>query len=311
MAGQILFNSEEIYNIVESLSSSLEIVENDIKTPLNSKFKVLEELDFFTEGMATLSKESDNLYNIYKSFIEKLKAHDESFSNAESKLEDLVASSTTSTHKDKTTVYNGDTTTHSSIVTDTISNNTAIKTSKIEEIIPTLDYTTQAQILSSWLKSSPQIANSLLLSPKNSGVLLTFLKNLFKTEIETTNEPTEYSIEIQKILLEQFANNTNNVLASLNEKSILSGIVYFKKVANDNKINISDLLLDDKYNSLFLSSIENIYNNKNLSESGITNEQIENVKSYINNLSLALNVSPNTLMTDERYIEVIKQGVNL
>lgn len=311
MAGQILFNSEEIYSIVESLSNSLEIVETDIKASLNSKFKVLEELELFTEGMTDLRKESENLYNIYKNFIEKLKAHDESLDNTENALENFVIESISSTYTNDKTSNGSGNVTYSGIVTDTINNKPTIKSNKIEEIIPTLNYTSEAKILSSWLKNGPQVANSLLLSLKNSGILLTFLKNLFKVEVETTNEPTEYSIEIQKILLEKFANNKENVLASLNEKSILSGIIYFKEVANDNKINISDLLLDDKYNSLFLSSIENIYNNTNLSESEISNEQIENVKSYINNLSSFLHVSPSTLMNDERYIEVIKQGANI
>lgn len=304
MNGQVIYNSEELQEVVTNLNQALEKVSDGIKNPLGSKFNVLEEVGFFTEGMSNLEKEAQIIYNTYKSLVEKLNLHDEDMINAETTLSQYINNNKVKNPSKEEGSYTGGGAQHENITTDNIDKGESINNDTVEYVIEQLDSDVELQILNAWKNEDTSVANSMLLSTKNSGVLLMFLKNILGEENIQEIEVSDDTIKIQKALLESFINN--NVLEDYDEDTIFAGLQYLKKVALENNIAVSDLLLDDKYNDLFLEAVKDLYNNK--VDIDIPKEKLDNIKNYLDKVSDSLKVSVEDLISSSKYIEFIKQG---
>lgn len=325
MAGQIVFNSEEVLSAVNILNESAQVLMTNVKTALGSDFTVLSELGFLSDGLTKLTSQVDSLIQSHDNFMKKLVSHDLNLQELESSLEQYVSAELGSTATSDTysnnyssdysggssNYYSGGSTSYNNVNVSDVNEGTAISDSVLVEQLPNIDYTTQTQVLKSLATSGSQenLVSRLLLNPENSGVLVMLLKEMFGANVDGESaEMTDTSTQIQKILLETFSKNEENLFASLEEKTILTGIKYFNKIAKDNNITVSELLLNEKYDSVFLKAVSNIYNNQDLTTCGITTEETAIVKTYLDDLAKTLNVDVNTILSDVRYADIIKQG---
>lgn len=325
MAGQIVFNSEEVLSAVNILNESAQLLMTNVKTSLGSDFTVLSELGFLSDGLSKLSVQADSLIQSHDNFMKKLMAHDLNLQELELNLETYAENelgNNSGGNADYSSNYNGNnsgsngnysggSTDYNNIDVSDVNSGTAISDSVLIEQIPNIDYTTQSQVLKSLASNNEykNLVSRLLLNPENSGVLVLLLKEMFGGNVEGVDtNMTETTNQIQKLLLEAFAKSENNVFASLEEATILTGIRHFNQIAKENNITVSELLLNEKYNTVFLGAVSDIYNGNNLTNSGISMEEITIVKTYLDDLAKNINVDVNTMLNDVKYVDVIKQG---
>lgn len=311
MAEQIIFNSEELEGISTTLNEFTEKLEGDVKEPLNNDFKVLTDLEFYSEGLKSLIKQVEAISEINKSLVNKLKSHDESLIITENKLNNYVTSFTQpASSGGGLTSSESPSYSYSEVTTDNVSSDKTLNSSTVTEnkVIFTSEIT--KQLLTNLSNNKDTSLDSILLGSKETQILTTELKNILnKQEIDSI--ALNDQITIKKEIIESIANLDDQDIVKLEDKSVLTAIKHFKKIANENKITVSDLLLEEKYNKIFLQAISDIYKRENLKDSQITEVEIDYFIKYLDNLAKSFNTDVNTMLKDETYIAKIKEGINV
>ena len=306
MADKINYNSEDINEARVILNDSIRILESEISTPLSKDFKVLSETGLFTEGLSKLQAQFNTLANDHTTFLNSLASHDSDLSTFEKEQADAVRDYIED-NSNNNSYYGGERSSHKKKKSKDKDDGNEISDKELKNIVADLSYSKKLQALQSILNMNGVDLTSLLTNQDNSNVLSYLLKQILNdSSAEISDNPTKYEKLIQETLLESIAKDDNNVFASLKEDSFLQGMTYLKDVANNNHVDVTDLVLDDKYSSLLLSSIKDMYQGK--SETMLTSYEIKSVKAYVDKIASNNNISVDTLLSDTKYIDILKGG---
>ena len=150
--------------------------------------------------------------------------------------------------------------------------------------------------------------NDILLSDVGSGILLCLLKKYYgDTTINIDTEISEESFNIQKLFLEKVLNNESIVdNIKFNDNVIFIAKKYFVSIAKNNNISISELLLDEKYEDLLLSSINKLYLGENLSEYDISDNTISMVREFVDKVAEDNGVTTEKVLSSVDYLGDLK-----
>lgn len=306
MSNKINYNSEEVSEAKTIIKESIRILQSDILSPLNSDFKALSEVDLFSSGLSKIQMQMNTLANDHNTFLNALGDHDSDMSDFESRQADAVSKYLEGSSSEGS-YYGGSNTHHKHHKSKDKNDGDEISDKELKEIVDNFSYDNKLQALKNLLTYDDLSVTSLLTDESNSNILSCLLKQMLNdSSAEINDNPSKYEKLIQETLLESIASDDNNVFVSLNENSFLQGMSYLKQVASSNKIDVSSLILDDKYGSILLSSIKDMYNNPG--DAMLTSYESNGVKSYIDNISKNNNISVDTLLSDTKYLKLIKGG---
>ena len=181
--GVLEINDEEIMTSVNILDESLNILENEIKPALVSKFNALKETDLFNEGLTKLIAQIDSLITSNKNFMTKLTIHADELVQLEAELA-LAAEQYGSNNWGGSSGNSGAELPLDDIVSSFVDKGRAIGISNVLDAIPMLDETNQTELINflNVNKGKDVSLNELLFDSENAGLLLSLLKKFYKGE---------------------------------------------------------------------------------------------------------------------------------
>ena len=306
MANNIYYDSNEISGIVSKVGSYVDLIQSDVELSLNRDFQLLKELDFFSEGLDLLLSKSDNLIYLNNKMVNSLNTHDSDFNELENGYVSLFNQEEVEVLNEDS--YGGTIVTIDEIVLNKVSDGKVILTEYVNEVIPSFSYEKKIEVLKSILNEG---SLNMLTDPDESDLLIYQLKDLLNESysIEVDKLSTEEEKELQKSFFEIISDNDTNIFDEFESNSFLHGLAYYKQVAQKNGINSTDLLFNKENNELFMNTLNEIYNNGDQIDV-LTENQVNSVKGYIDDLATTNNISVNELLTNSRYSSVLKGGIN-
>ena len=274
---------KDVFEVSKSLSTKMFI---------NYRIWTLNNLVFDKESTNIVNKIIE-YYNLSNNFIENLKK------NKNLKIN-------TNTYVSINNYYSGEKITLDSIVLDkTLSSESEVLNNYIKEIIPTLSYDMKKEVLNNILNGEDTLT-SILINEDESDIFVYQLNNILKDkyDIKLDKLSKEDETMLQKLFLDNISDNDTNIFE--NSKSILSGLSYYKHVAKKNNISLSDLMFDN--DELLLESTKELY--ENIGTDLLTDTEINNFREYIDNISKSNNISSLDLLSNSKYISLIKGGIS-
>lgn len=307
MASLINYNSQEVQDAQSILKESVNILQNDIQSPLSSDFGPLKELDLFSDGLSKLTSQVESLIESHTAFAEQLAQHDSEMAELESSQESAV-----SEYVGGSTggggYYGGGSSSSSSVTTDDVDDGKAVTNAYLAEIVPQLSYDSKLQALKNILVDNNGSLTELLTDVSKANILVYELKKMLKdSTAKISDTVTDEEKNIQKILLDAMAVSEKNPFAELSDYTFLKGMPYLVQVAKNNNINFSSLILDDKYSNVLMTALSDIYNGN--AANVLNTQEITGVKDYLDLIAKSNGVDVQTLLSDTKYVSVIKGGV--
>ncbi len=306
----IEFSSEEIQNAIAILDKSLDLIESSIAPSLNSKFKVLSDLDLFSAGISKLQAQIKSLETSNKNLMTKIFLHNDDVEA----LEESIVADITSAYITQTSSYSGNrgsyySDTGSVDVSDTYQNNT-ITEAELTIDIPGMD-DEQYQELISFININKGnfTLNQILFNAECSGLLYLFLRKFYKDDTTELNvDVNDETLKVQKTLINRIFTSKDNDINSVifKDNELLKEKEYFASIAKENNITAGDLLLDEKYEGILLTSMMKLYKGENLENYNIKEENLVKIKNYIDKIAQSKKITAEELLSDKKYLNILK-----
>lgn len=309
MSNTIEYNSEELYETVSIIEEAKKILAEDIKTSLDSDFSDLVELNLFSEGLSKLKSQAASLIDTHENLIASLKTHDAEIGNTETETEQIIRNYQVPTPSGSgSSGYSGSSVASGEVTTEDVVKGNEINNTVLKEILPQLDYSSHLQILKNIMIYNEGNVTNLLFEPSMSNHLVYLLKKMM-TDDAITKDPkaTNETIDIQKVLLRSIANDKNNAFSELDDETVLVAIKHFDKFAKSNNLDVADLLLDEKNQTVLFKEIKNVYENKNTSD--MSQNELNKFKKYIDTIAGKNNMTSEELLSNEKNMTIIRKGV--
>ena len=296
----MIYDSDELLQIESRIKESLNVI-SDIKASIDNDFKIFDDLEY--DGLTTIRNNTNSLDEIHNKLCTIIDNHIKEMDNVEKEQLNIIDKYI----EDNVSInnyYSGEKITIDSIVLDK-TNPSEILNNYVKEVIPTLSYDMKKETLNNILNGEETLT-SILINEDESDIFVYQLNNILKDkyDIKIDKLSKEDETMIQRLFLDNINNNDTNIFE--NSKSILSGLSYYKYVAKKNDMSLSDLIFDN--DELLLESTKELY--ENIGTDLLTDDEINNFREYIDNVSKNNNISSLDLLSDSKYISLIKGGIS-
>ena len=301
---KIVYDSNEISNIISKIGNNTSIIEVDIISSLDNDFSILRELDFFNEGLDKISSNARNIISLNNKIVYSLNSHDSNMNDLNNKHLSLFSNFDTVSEEDNP--YDGVVINIDEIKLKKITDGKIVLKEYINSVVFKFDYDRKLVLLKRIINNN---SLGILTDKEQADALIYQLKNVLKEDYsmnELSKLSKEEEFEIQKDFFKAISSDDKNIFDEIKENSLLHGLSYFKEVCKNNNISIEDLIYDDKNNDLFIDSLSNLYKESEINN--ITSDEITSVKEYINDISKTTNISPENLL-NVKYSSVLKGGI--
>ena len=303
---KIVYDSNEISSIVSNTKELINVVETDIKPQIDNDFQLLKELDFFTDGFDSIKTKLDKIILLNSEIVSSLNKHDEEMNSINNKHLSLFNG--INQEETKTNSYSGESIVLDNINLKEITDGKTVLTTYISEVIPKFSYEEKVELLKNILKEEDSL--SILTNTDESDIITYELKENIDSDyfIELSKLTKEEKKEKQKSFFNAISDNDTNIFDEMKKDSFLSGLSYLKQYAKKNDTTLSNLIFDDNKKELFMDAIKDIYNSDQIDV--LTEEEVNSVKSYIDNISSKNNIEVNELLNNTKYTSILKGGIN-
>ena len=315
MAQEIVYASQEVQNAISILKEAHTTMSSSIANSINSDFSVLTDLDLFSSGLSKIKDQVTSLAQIYETLIAKLQTHDTTMEQTEESMNQEVGGYIDSSSGGgggygggggSGSHGSGHATETEKPTTEDETDGKQISDQQLKEILKEFDFTNLKVALQNILNANGNLT-AMLSDNYNANVLIYMLKKMLGGEVDLSKMTTTDETLIQKQLLEQIASQDENVFASLDESTYLAALPYLKKVANENNVKFSELILESKNEPILLKALEDVYNGN---ANSLKESEVNSVRSYIDKVASQASVSADTLLSSTSYMSVIKGGVS-
>lgn len=302
-------NSDEIMKAISILDGSLNILEGTMLTSISNDFKVLSSLGLFTDGLDKLKTQIETMKKSNENLMTKISLHAAEMQE----VEESIVAEVNSTFISSGNYSGGGGGSYysdiSQISVSTVTENTNINNNQVADAINNIKPIDINNILSFLnINKGEYSISDILFCDVGSGILLCLLKKFYgDKDIKIDTIVSKDSYDIQKTLLEKLLNDDVVIdNKEFNSSLIVMEKEYFKSIAKENDIAVSELLLNEKYENLLLSSIEKLYLGKDLEKYNLEEDSIENVKLYIEKVADDNGVSVEKVLSDVNFLSDLK-----
>ena len=288
--GKVSIDSDTLNSVVSKLNSSSSSLDS-ANSSLPGNFSKLSEVGY-SDGITQIKEQLTFLATVHDTLAGQVSSHLQDTSNTEDEL--------TNTFKNKgnyrassggnsgTDIDSGETTDEEVDEGKKIKSEDLVKEIKkmtIDDINKVIDFLD--------LNKGEITLKDLVMNYKYS-------KELYKTLLsalgydDDISEVTEMEFkEVQKTLIDQlFAQE--EVSVKLQTNSLLTCKEYLVKVAETNKCNVSDLLLEDEYKVTVKAALKDLYDGADLEEYNISEQTVSSFRTFVDGVA-----SDNNLMYNE------------
>ena len=217
----LIYESNEISNIVSKIVSNTTIIENDIKSSLNNNFFILQELDFFDTGLNSLKTYANKISNMNNNLISRINEHDSSMNELNNKH--LALFNKDDVEIEKQEVYSGTVVEINDIVLNKVTDAKVILSEYINEVIPSFSYDKKIEVLKNILNNDTSL--SIITDKEKSDIMVYQLKNILNNNysIELSKLTKDEEQDIQKSFFKSIIDNDTNIFDELEGNSFLNG----------------------------------------------------------------------------------------
>ena len=310
MANEINYDTKELEEARAILKESAGILQGEIDSALKSNFEPLTKVDLFSGGLSKLQSQAASLIENYNTFSSSLGEHDSDLAAFEDNQAAAAENYINSGGGGGGGSYSsGDSYDTEQVAVADQQDGQAINSENyLEEVLPQITYDSKLQALKNILAYNEDTLTAILSDPAKANILVYQLKSMLKqTGITKSELSTDDEKKIQKILLESICKEDKNPFAELDDSTYLTGMPYLKQLATSNNINFSDLIVEDKYASILMSGLSNIYNGN--AGNTLTSKEVEKVKAYIDEIASINKMDAKTLLSNVNNVSLIKGGV--
>lgn len=302
MANRIVYDSNDILLVNNSLKEQLNMIQNGIENNLND-FSVLQELDLFGDGLTALKKEVQELARKRSNMETMLKNHDEDLIDFE-KGQTIYVNKFLGLDENSSNHYTGEKVNTDKINVDEVNEGKQIKLAELKEILFNFSYDEKLELLKKMFSSGNYSFDSLLLDQENAPIAKkSLLSVLGYSDTSISGELEEK--DIQKTLLDAVIPSSSEIIKELDTKSVLKGKEYFQKVANDNNLSLTDLLTKDSNDTILSECLKNIVDGN---VDNINSEDSEEIRTYLSEVAEKNNISIDELLNGDN-VSLIKGGI--
>ncbi len=297
MTNEIIYNSAELEEVISKLSETSALLEA-VATSVATDFAVFKELELSTVA-EDIKKDVDSLATNKTQLIRRLRGHSEDMITSEENLGKIVEDDTNNGSGYSGYTGGGG---FSGVIGETVGGPSMLPNSQITDLAD-FDSFGQSLLVQNVNEKDPFNLNRLLFGGQNTKALIFYLKRFAPNLVFSTED----NFVIQKQLLELLAKNKD---FNIFEQSLTFLITkeHLEKVAESSNITFSELLIEDKNKTLLFKTFHSLYYAPEIPD-GLTNKEMSIYKNYINNIAKKLDITVETLLTNEIYIDVLKQGV--
>ena len=301
---KIVYDSNEITNILSKIVNNTSIIENDVLSSINNDFNLLHELNLFSDGLNKLADNSKKIVSLNNRLSYILNDHDLNMNALNKKHIDLF--NNFDDDFEKNNVYDSEIINIDEISVNKITDGKLILKEYVNDVLFSFNYDRKLEILNKILKDN---SLSIITDNEQSDILIYQLKDILKDKysMEFSKLSKEEEIEIQRDFFKSISSNDKNIFNEIKEDSLLHGLSYFNEVSEKNNISVESLLFDEKNNELFVKALSDIYKDNQIDS--LTVDESNSVKNYINNIATSNNIEVFELLKDEKYSSVLKGGI--
>lgn len=302
---KIVYDSNEISNIISKIDDNTSIIETDILSSIHNDFNILKDLELFHEGLDDLEIRINKSLSMNNKLIDILNDHDIQMNELDKKHLSLFNEEKSDNNDDEVIVEN--TINVDNIELNKIADSKLILSEYIDSVVFNSSYEKKLVLLKDILNNN---SLSIITDTDQADILIYQLKEYLKKDypMELTKLLKDEEKEIQKSFFDAISSNDTNIFDEIEEDSFLKGFSYLKQVSAKNDLSVSDLIFDDKNNALFMNAMNEIYNSNQMDI--LTNNELDSVKNYINGVAEKYNISPLDLLKGETYISALKGGIS-
>ena len=304
MAGEIIYNSDEIYEAQGILDTTAKIFSDDMKKSLASNFDSLTAVGY--TGINKLQKQTDELINNHNSFKEELKEHDDNRIELEKTLDETIKLKLENKQYEEVE-DNANTHELAEVELEAVDEGQEINTALLTEAVREFSYSSKVSILKNILKLDTGSISALLTDPKESNILVYEIKQMLNDNTSSmSTTATDEEKEVQKEFIKALANEKEDILREIEDDTYLRGMPYYKKISGLNGINIEDLILDEKNSKLLTNCVKFICDHNAVG--GMNASDIDAVKAYVKGVAENNKMSVDTLLTSAN-AQLLRRGV--
>ena len=304
MAGEIIYNSDEIYETQSILDKSAKIFSDDMKKSLASNFDALTAIGF--TGVSKLQKQTDELISNHNSFKEELKEHDENRIELEKSINETIKLKLENKQYEEVedSANNHEL---AEVELDAVDEGEEINTALLKEAVREFSYSSKVAILKNILKLDAGSVSALLTDSASSNILVYEIKQMLNDNTSSISRTaTDEEKEVQKEFIKALANEKDDIFREIEDDTYLRGMPYYKKISGLNGINVEDLLLDEKNNKLLTNCVKFICGHNAVS--GMDTSDIDAVKAYVKGVAEKNKMAIDTLLTSAN-AQLLRRGV--
>jgi len=294
--GDLLIDSSELSGVVSTINTIVTTLESDIGTAISSEFTALSEAGLFTDGLASLAQSVQALGGSYKQLAVLIASHNAELEETENQLSNAAGnyssgykgssgsrgnSGGSSGSSGGNSSYDNNNT-NVNDVNDGQAVNAAVLVDNIEKI--TDESLVKLVDFIKINKAANLSINQLLFDKTNAMKLVSLLRVFYGDKTTDTIVDISSATLIQKTLIKQMF-EADTLPQEISNNTILVAKEYLNTIAKENKIAVEDLLLDDDNSLILATSLMNVYDGNGISEYGLSAEEVEKIRNYMDNVA--------------------------
>jgi len=294
--GDLLIDSSELSGVVSTINTIVTTLESDIGTAISSEFTALSEAGLFTDGLASLAQSVQSLGGSYKQLAVLIASHNAELEETENQLSNAAGnyssgykgssgsrgnSGGSSGSSGGNSSYDNNNT-NVNDVNDGQAVNAAVLVDNIEKI--TDESLVKLVDFIKINKAANLSINQLLFDKTNAMKLVSLLRVFYGDKTTDTIVDISSATLIQKTLIKQMF-EADTLPQEISNNTILVAKEYLNTIAKENKIAVEDLLLDDDNSLILATSLMNVYDGNGISEYGLSAEEVEKIRNYMDNVA--------------------------
>ena len=294
--GKIPINTEVASSVATELNASCTLIEENVSGRVRESFKYLIDLGLVTVSPDKIEGLTESIVKTEKAIVANISSHIaeviEEEEKMRSKYKNGISGGGRYSDNGSGTVDSNDGLDQR---IDEIIKGKVIKPDDLPIILDSFDEQTIKKLLELININNNDKTNyiDLFLDTKNSEELFTLLIKSFKTDFDFVDFTIDDIKQVQKKMLSVLL-ESNYDLKEYENNSIIVAKEYLLSVSKDKKIEVGDLLLDEKYRNVLKESLSNLYNS---SDSNLSREA-QGFRKYVDAIADSNNTTSESIINN-------------
>ncbi len=295
--GTMSISSATLNEINKILDTGSNIITSDITSKMSDNFSALSSIGY-GDALSKIKEQIDDMLELTAKLMRELSSHLVSTQDTEANLQNALQNKQLPTNVTNSNSYGGGTH-YTAPVTNEDKDKGKEIISDILKDIKNRDDKSIVNLIELINQNKGKLSlTELIFGYKTSEELVKALSKALGLKISDKETFTKEDEEnVKKTLIEKLF-DVEPVPLRLIGSSILTAKEYIKEIAEQEKMSIGDLLVDEKNKELLVTSLSNLYNGTNLDGLTISNATVSSFRIYVDSVASDKNMTATDVLKD-------------